>query len=117
MSVVDIKRSSRKKKGKFKFRLDGESQIWTLPYLQHLDRKHLAKLRWAALQVVDKKGRQKKNISPHTVIKIAQLQREILECYCPGLYDSLSDEELKFLMEAWNEASSAKLGESSPSST
>ena len=108
----------RKKRPKFRFQIEGDSTVHRLPHMQHLDRDLLARLRQVALKVADPKtGKMRKKPATRDLLETIRIQRDVLERYCPGLYDQLADDQIAELMEAWKAASSVSLGESSASST
>lgn len=53
--------------------------------------------------------------TPEQQVEASIIQRELFERYVPGLYELVTDDQIRAIQEAWQEASSVEMGESSPS--
>lgn len=115
--VVRIGRAGKPRTARFRFQLEGTDTVWELPMMQNLPKDLLMRLRTVALKLADRKtGKVKANPRPEDVVEAIEVQQQLMERYCPGLYEQMSDEEIAHLMGAWQEASDIRLGESSASS-
>ncbi len=102
------------KQNLFEFEVPGSKKTWALPKLQYLNAdqsERLTELSAKAKAETDDGGKQ----SVELVAEIGRLQREIIEAHCPGLYALLDGEQVGALVQAWQEASTVSLGESSGS--
>jgi hypothetical protein len=100
----------------FEFSIPGSEKVWALPKLQYLRASQAEELTGVTAKI-RRVGAEKAKKDPALVGEISDIQRKIVEQYCPGLYDLVTNDQLGALMEAWQEASTVSLGESSPSSS
>jgi hypothetical protein len=87
---------------------------YTLPKMQYLNadiRQRMARIGADLKTVLDEGGTP----TPTQAAELAEVQRELLEKYAPGIYKLVSDDQVQAIFEAWQEASSITVGESSAS--
>lgn len=103
---------------RFEFRVPGSKKTWSLPKLQYLRADQSGQLGKLTRRLYDPDtGKVDPERDVDAAIALTELQQEIVETYCPGLYGLIDQDQLSGLLAAWNEASSINLGESSASST
>lgn len=102
------------KQNVFEFQVPGSRKIWTLPLQQFLpaDISHAIGKQAGAIRRAQAAGEEPDEV---TALALAELQAELIERYCPGLYALVDAEQLQDLVKAWGEASRVGLGESSAS--
>ena len=104
-----------KNEGLFKF-TDKNGKEWALPLSKYLLADEGERLGECAVdlanarQMREKTEKERNAKAERTVnaqLKLARVQREILDEYCPGLYATLHSDQVGALMTAWQEASGA----------
>lgn len=105
----------------FKFELpvpDGKgklrNKVFTLPKMQYISSDIRARLQQSSVEI---KRCIDANEEPGLDVQLeaASIQRELFEKYAPNLYSYVTDDQIRAIQEAWQEASAVNLGESSPS--
>lgn len=102
------------KQNVFEFKVPGSKKTWVLPKLQYLNADQSERLTATSARMKATRDEGGK-IDPTLAAEISHLQREIIEEHCPGLYALIDGEQMSALIEAWQEASTVSLGESSAS--
>lgn len=108
---------------RFEFQLPGEKKIYSLPKMQYLRAGHSERITALSKRLRDAKDRdeRKKASAPSkettaVQVELMGLQREIMELYCPGLYDKIENDQLDAVVTAWQEESMVNLGKSQDAS-
>lgn len=101
------------KQNVFEFKVPGSKKQWALPKMQYLNADQSERLTTLSARAKAQREAGVKDVELSA--EIAHLQREVVEATCPGLYALLDGEQMSALMQAWQEASTVSLGESSPS--
>ncbi len=106
---------------RFEFELDipaangkSKKRKFSLPKMQFVssDVRHRMQRVGVKIDSLQKEG---ETVDPALQVEAAEIQRELIEKYAPGLYELVTDDQLQAIQEAWQEASNIGLGESSPS--
>jgi hypothetical protein len=87
---------------------------FTVPLMQYLNsdvRQRMAQASAGLKEIIDAGGQP----DADRALEIQSIQRELFERYAPDLYRHVSDDQLLAIQQAWQEASSISVGESSPS--
>lgn len=95
----------------FEFTLPGSDKVWQLPLLGYLKANEQGNFVRVAAKVKRSGDKAKKDSA--ILSEVMDLQRELIEKHCPGLYDLVTVDQLEALVVAWQEASKVRLGESS----
>ncbi|PHP52595.1 hypothetical protein [Actinomyces ruminis] len=103
------------KQNLFEFTIPGSKKVYSLPLMQYISADFSERLAVLASRVKSAEQHEDKDAMPLAMAESTSLQREIVEHYCPGLYERLSNDQIGALMDAWRQESSVGLGESSPS--
>lgn len=103
------------KQNLFEFTIPGSKKVYSLPLMQYISADFSERLTALASTVKTAEQNGDKSAVPQAMAASASLQREIIEHYCPGLYERLSNDQIGALTDAWRQESSVGLGESSPS--
>lgn len=101
------------KQNQFDFDLP-TGEHFTLPKMQYINadiQQRMSRIGAALKKVLDDGGKP----TPQQSAELQEVQRELLERYAPGLYSLVENDQIQSIFEAWNEASSIGLGESSAS--
>lgn len=104
------------KQNVFEFTLPGDESTYTLPKMEFLSSSIRQRLLvvTAPLRATLAAGGTPTDAQ---AAEIATIQREMIETYCPGLYEKVTDDQLADLINAWRDASAVDLGESSASAS
>ena len=102
------------KQNLFEFTIPGDRKTYRLPLMQYLQASFADRMNSLAATI---KAAQTSSGTPdpEAIAASSNLQREIFEHYVPGLYDKLAADQVGALADAWREASTVGLGESSAS--
>lgn len=108
------------KQNLFEFTVPGSRKVWSMPKVQYISASFSQRL--ASMGPTMKKvaqaqadGQAPDDEGIAAIAGMSELQREIFEHYCPGIYDILSNDQVGELATAWRKESSVGLGESSTS--
>ncbi|KKI16371.1 MULTISPECIES: hypothetical protein [unclassified Leucobacter] len=102
------------KQNQFQFKLPDSKKTYTLPKMQYIssDIRERMQRTSVTLKAAIDAGVEP---DPADALEASKIQRELFERYAPGLYELVTDDQIRAIQEAWQEASSIELGESSPS--
>lgn len=92
----------------------GTEVTYSVPKMQYINsdiRQRMLDVSMPLKRMIDE-GKQPE---PEQAAEVTRIQRELFEKYAPGVYARVSDDQLNALLQAWQEASSISVGESSAS--
>lgn len=98
----------------FTFTIPGDRKTYRMPLMQHIKASFADRMNSLAA-TIKASPTSKGTPDPEALAAASSLQREIFEHYVPGLYDKLAADQVGALADAWREASTVGLGESSAS--
>lgn len=98
----------------FTFTIPGDRKTYRLPLMQYLQASFADRMNSLAA-TIKASPTSSGTPDPEAIAASSNLQREIFEHYVPGLYDKLAADQVGALADAWREASTVGLGESSAS--
>ena len=98
------------KQNKFELVLP-DGRKFTLPKMQYLNSDLRVRMQSLGSSL------NRKDLDPQTVAEFGLLQRELFDLYAPGLFGTISDDQLVAIQEAWQGASEIGLGESGASAS
>lgn len=101
------------KQNLFEFTLPDDDKVYALPKMQYLDADLSADLTVLTPRIKDAQEGDGLGSDPALLADIASLQRRMIERYAPGVYGRMSGDQVASLVNAWQEASSVTVGESS----
>lgn len=99
----------------FEFQLPGDKKKYVLPLVQDLP-LDIRQVMTRAIVIAERirkasdKGRSYK-VDDHDLQVMQEAEVAVLNRYCPGIVERISEKQFKALMEAWNESSQVDLGE------
>lgn len=107
------------KQNVFEFQIDGNDKVWSIPLVRYLNADLMTRMQAITgplKKVIESGG----SPSDEEASMLANVQREIVEHYCPGLYRLADLDQIAAILQAWRDASNPNgadvdLGESSPS--
>ena len=103
------------KQNRFEFTIPGDKKTYSLPKMQHISADFADRMNALAPKIAQARENGENAANPEVLALSSNLQREIFEHYVPGLYDKLAADQVGALADAWREASTVGLGESSAS--
>lgn len=92
------------------------TKTFSLPMQQYVSSSLRARVQRSSIAVKNAIDAAEDGIpSLEVQLEAADIQQELFERYVPGLYELVTDDQIRAIQEAWQEASQISLGESSPS--
>lgn len=104
------------RQNQFSFTLPGDETEYVLPKMQYVNsdiQRRMQELARPLKSVIEAGGRP----TEEQAAAIDKVNRELIEFYLPGFYGKVTDDQLQALIEAWQEASTVDVGESSASAS
>lgn len=112
--VPASKASIKQNQFEFEVPVSGKkTRKYTVPKMQYISSDLRERMQRASLPLQGLK--EGDSVEPAVQIELSIVQRELFDRYAPGLYELVTDDQILAIQEAWQEASSVTLGESSPS--
>ena len=99
----------------FTFTIPGDRKTYRLPLMQYLSADFADRMNALAPKIAQARETGENAANPEVLALSSRLQREIFERHVPGLYGKLTADQVGALADAWREASTVGLGESSAS--